>query len=623
MPLTRAMAAAQAEVSETVEDPKPATHHSTSPRKRARTNNNANQHTGLRNATNLKRILDLPIEIFNEIALHLTPSDLLFLARSNKFFRGMFMSRSSINIWRSAFGNVSGLPPCPPDLCEPQYTSLLFSKTCSECGARVLRRMDASLHVRLCNSCREEMVEEFEVEFELLHFLPTSINILPPKIGYIFALKRDWQELVEISKSRKFGNDEEFGAWQLARWLDLKARDQHAAEIDKYLDRIDAEREAELLSLKRQRLEGVKARLLEEGWTNEDTHFRDETISAWNELVFQPKPLTDRIWKNLYPKLVPLLKANKTFHEEEDRKSRRLEREDLLDDMMFDLKQALPPLVEVTVNAQPLDESVASTSAVAENWIEDGIVELDRPFPSTAEVLSWLLVQDLLEPDVSAEEMEPEMEARREAIERKITEWQETAHQSIVDIVQKGRDGAMDWANQEPESLTADNKPVTRAATRRSARLNAGPPPDDANSQLDPQTSPAPNCTVVFVTSDSTTTTDIKDLPKDMQILLRADTIFRAPYSSFYPCLFPTTVSSGADTSDDKRWNAKDVTWDSDASAVAKVLLRRLGRPDATYAEMKALGTNFSCQRCSEGLPNNWEDIVCALYAHFYTLVDL
>ncbi|KAF8597363.1 hypothetical protein BDV93DRAFT_453056, partial [Ceratobasidium sp. AG-I] len=67
------------------------------------------------------------------IASHLTPAELLFLARSSKFFRKMFMSRSSINTWRSAFGNVPGLPPCPPELCEPQYASLLFSKSCSVC----------------------------------------------------------------------------------------------------------------------------------------------------------------------------------------------------------------------------------------------------------------------------------------------------------------------------------------------------------------------------------------------------------------------------------------------------------------------------------------------------------
>ncbi|KAF8600103.1 hypothetical protein BDV93DRAFT_589916 [Ceratobasidium sp. AG-I] len=81
----------------------------------------------------LEAFMNLPIEIFPEIAIYLFPLDLVVLARTNKFFRQLLMRRSAIQIWRSAEGNVDGLPPCPKDLCGPQYAALMFTKNCSVC----------------------------------------------------------------------------------------------------------------------------------------------------------------------------------------------------------------------------------------------------------------------------------------------------------------------------------------------------------------------------------------------------------------------------------------------------------------------------------------------------------
>ncbi|KAF8600099.1 hypothetical protein BDV93DRAFT_448232, partial [Ceratobasidium sp. AG-I] len=81
----------------------------------------------------LRVFMNLPPEVFLEVATHLRPLDLLALARTNKFFRHIFMSRSIIHIWRAAERNVAGLPPCPKELCEPQYAALMFTKNCSVC----------------------------------------------------------------------------------------------------------------------------------------------------------------------------------------------------------------------------------------------------------------------------------------------------------------------------------------------------------------------------------------------------------------------------------------------------------------------------------------------------------
>ncbi|CAE6474566.1 unnamed protein product [Rhizoctonia solani] len=61
----------------------------------------------------LSDFMTLPIEIFNlclaQIASYLEPLDILSLARSNKFFRNLFMTKSSRNTWLNAMKNAKGL----------------------------------------------------------------------------------------------------------------------------------------------------------------------------------------------------------------------------------------------------------------------------------------------------------------------------------------------------------------------------------------------------------------------------------------------------------------------------------------------------------------------------------
>lgn len=73
---------------------------------------------------------------FMQIFGQLGPMDLLSLTRTSKSLRAVLLSRSSISIWKQAFGNVNppGLPECPPDLTEPQYAELVFGKTCTVCS---------------------------------------------------------------------------------------------------------------------------------------------------------------------------------------------------------------------------------------------------------------------------------------------------------------------------------------------------------------------------------------------------------------------------------------------------------------------------------------------------------
>ncbi|KAF8600703.1 hypothetical protein BDV93DRAFT_447065, partial [Ceratobasidium sp. AG-I] len=79
----------------------------------------------------LEGLMNMPIDIFTEIARYLMPGDIITLARSNKFFRTLLMHRSAAHLWHGAMRNVPNLPPCPPGMSEPGYLTLVFSRTCS------------------------------------------------------------------------------------------------------------------------------------------------------------------------------------------------------------------------------------------------------------------------------------------------------------------------------------------------------------------------------------------------------------------------------------------------------------------------------------------------------------
>ncbi|KAF8593384.1 hypothetical protein BDV93DRAFT_461313 [Ceratobasidium sp. AG-I] len=76
-------------------------------------------------------LINMPCEIFVEIASLTDPIDLLSMARSCKTLRNTLMEQLANKIWRAAEDNVPGLPNCPPDMCPLDYAALIFTKSCT------------------------------------------------------------------------------------------------------------------------------------------------------------------------------------------------------------------------------------------------------------------------------------------------------------------------------------------------------------------------------------------------------------------------------------------------------------------------------------------------------------
>ncbi|KAG8785308.1 hypothetical protein FRC12_017746 [Ceratobasidium sp. 428] len=199
-------------------------------RMRARTDKEVAQAPG-REETSMKQILDMPPEVLSEIAVHLSPADLLSLARSNKCFRNIFTSRSSRHMWQAAFQNLPELPECPPSLSELNYASLLFSGICSSCGAKVLHLMDPFLHVRLCGTCRKEQIIRVYRYEDLYWAVPRSDVIEPTGRSFRFTL------LGELEKARERRKDKQaFSAlWWETRFEELENLQKHGERLKECL----------------------------------------------------------------------------------------------------------------------------------------------------------------------------------------------------------------------------------------------------------------------------------------------------------------------------------------------------------------------------------------------------
>ncbi|CAE6471514.1 unnamed protein product [Rhizoctonia solani] len=637
MPLTRGMAAAQAAGKrkttqskannshgfQAQESAEKALENEHPPRKRARDTKTSTQAPRRPRKARLSQLLDMPPEVFHEVASHLLPADLLSLARSNKFFRKMFMSRTSEHLWKRALANNPDIPDCPPELSIPQYVSLLFSKTCSSCGTKVLRRMDPYLYVRLCTSCRDAQIIEVSLLNDLIPILPVSDVIKEPRLGYGYTSRT---ELLKVAATATKVLLDKNTVWREERMDEMDERREHGMELEEYLDMIEEVREMELDQLKTQRRDQIEARLLDEGWTKQSTKPSPDNTTEWNRLASQPKPLTDRIWNNLYPKLIPLLKSNQTYNDELDKKNRRRDRIKKLQALLASIMSALPPLVHLVRKTSSIgpESSSPHTSSTPFTNTANSDFKVEQPFPSINELLTWPMIKDIVDDDTSLEQVETRFSKIRDEFDRGVLEWRDKIERDLVAIWTDGREDEtkLESTSKGKGKGKGKGKAVARTTkTTRKSRATTGP----TNASDHSVDLVLPEFVATYTKPDGTSTTNISDLPPNLQLLLRADTIFGSIDGPFldrtYPAIVPRAVpfyvilGGPEELKYGDRWNASHIKRDDEMSAVAKQLLVRAGRPGATSVEMKALGANFRCGRCIRMLADTWEDLV----AHYNT----
>lgn len=292
-----------------------------------------------------------------------------------------------------------------------------------------------------------------------------------------------------------------------------------------------------------------------------------------------------------------LLNANREHREQLAREERSNERHQRLLGILNNLEKGFPPLV--TVAHHDLHSHTKYAATVSHQvWAayQGDLARVKMPFPTPAEALALPIIKEQVEMDITFMQMDKNLIKLRNEVRQAIVDWGSKVRQDLLDI----------WTKE----------PLGQAHEHRSSNLvSVG-----KNPSITPCPVTLPGSTVEFTKPDGTTTADIRELPEDLQLLLRADVVFKSSRKSgrrhTYPGVVPSALPGfhdykGSDChSLGDRWDPEIVSRDDSASAVARALLEWVGRPNATFAEMRVLGATFQCGRCQHLDPYTWEQLV-------------
>ncbi|KAH8108785.1 hypothetical protein DFH11DRAFT_1631329 [Phellopilus nigrolimitatus] len=270
------------------------------------------------NVGRLEKLMNMPLDIFCEVAASLNPHDILNMSRSSRSLRSLLMSKQSKSIWRAARQSLD-MPECPSDLSEPEYADLVFGRGCYLCGAPRGHILFYSLRLRLCASCRDDRLC---IKLELVYH---NENIGQAVLNDIFLMLPSG----ELGAARYF-KDQFYAVSQTYLSLNpssvegIAYKQERQSLVDEIMDNaeemklwlsLEKERKvAHLTSLSQTRKESIYAKLKTLGYSDIDldTSFdRHELRMKWSKIVMEPKALTTRIWNNIVPRLCQMINERK------------------------------------------------------------------------------------------------------------------------------------------------------------------------------------------------------------------------------------------------------------------------------------------------------------------------
>ncbi|CAE6475424.1 unnamed protein product [Rhizoctonia solani] len=570
----------------------------------------------------LAGLVNMPIDIFTEITTHLLPIDIITLSRSNKSFRSLLMHRSSIHIWHSAMRNVRGLPPCPPDLSEPHYLSLIFSKHCTMCGQPVRCRMDEILRVRFCVPCRDEhLVALNTIPWELHSLIHHSSKIIPSKARWgphiDYALKEEAHEVQRRHKEfEDSGNELAMVKWEVETKTVIRKRLEEAIAIQEFLDIIENDREQELREIKTARRRDIEDRLVALGWDKRDMQFTYNFPARreWYALVERSRPLTERIWTNLQPKLIPILEANREARLEQEKSGRQSGRRLRLVHLLNDIKKNQTPTLDITVRAPTNSHTSSSGSGSSGNDSQEagpsggavaaqsngvppetpsnssivasssGNIDVTLPpshviltdiFPDIVDALEWPVVKALYETDALVDVMEESFVERRSEIDAAIADWKTATHARMAEMLRKDQDTKGQVLTPRLIVLKDDSDPFANLSDDLKLLLRA----DSLFTSTTPQRGPR----------KILHTYEVAAAQLGYRLAFK-DGMMSKPYKP------PLDMS---------RIRACD-----EARPIARMLLAHMGLENACVAELRSVGRGYVCGRCHDSRPKNWEELV-------------
>ncbi|KAI0310926.1 hypothetical protein OF83DRAFT_1295639 [Amylostereum chailletii] len=274
----------------------------------------------------LRDLPSMPLDILFEIFGHLEPGDLVQLTRVTKPFRQILLTRRQRLLWKSSFDLVPGTPDCPEDVPEPVWANLLFGGAyCHSCGARPVLKIIFSLMRRACKACMNahllncDDISNCQPDFpeDLLELIPSTDALTRSQPEY---LKFWWDEDVDKLWNEFCALDSDDNTvsqttneWVMSRLVKTEDRMTNAVVYDEWERCRVASRAADLEEIRAKRCNEIERRAVAAGYHADDVGY----INDHREFQVS-KPMTERIWKRVFPILHPLL---------EEARTQRLERE--------------------------------------------------------------------------------------------------------------------------------------------------------------------------------------------------------------------------------------------------------------------------------------------------------
>ncbi|GJE86881.1 hypothetical protein PsYK624_029640 [Phanerochaete sordida] len=281
-------------------------------------------------------LLEMPLDAINEICSYLQPFALLMLARTTKVFRDYLMTRRAALVWKTARGNVEGLPDCPPYLAEPFYAELMFGVDCHDCGRLKEIQHMWGFNIRCCWLCRSWLFKEegkFDQSTQQLIQSLGEGSVLKLQMGEkVLRLRKDVEKLVETFSALPPGSTE-WAATLEARKRRCEDMIKHGKQCkDWYCTKLIHWRAKEESDLRNERWNDILSRLRSLGWGEELDCLKKSSYYTLRKdsRVTLAKPLTEKAWKFLEGPLVKILQDYRDSHRDYERRCTIKERLDVL-----------------------------------------------------------------------------------------------------------------------------------------------------------------------------------------------------------------------------------------------------------------------------------------------------
>ncbi|KAF5313233.1 hypothetical protein D9619_002337 [Psilocybe cf. subviscida] len=283
---------------------------------------------------------------------------------------------------------IDDFPNCPDDMSLPAWTSLLLDTYCQNCLSKN-SSVDFVLRVRYCTHCAGSLLvplSRYPKMYTMLEKAVAATHWNGNK--QLLAVKKDVDVFLAKWKSRN-----ELGDQLTEERAAVAERKTVGKETKQWHDNRAAERADELDHLKNERAADIQAKLTEMGYASElsfllcfkhacviDPLPKDVPDFYQHYHVNQPRPLTDRVGKNIEFDMVELMLRMREYIKENDRSVVVRERRKVMHRLYLNWRNR-----KATSDQYPAHYFMPGPVDVMEHYRFQGTLDM----PSSVEIDEW------------------------------------------------------------------------------------------------------------------------------------------------------------------------------------------------------------------------------------------